>query len=94
MCLFNEIILFQDENRSTFRNVFAKLRTLLPYMWPRKNPLLQFYVFISVLALLAGRVINLYVPIYNKNIGKLKYNYLNRSKNPNTFGFDLDLISP
>ncbi|XP_045448381.1 ATP-binding cassette sub-family B member 6 [Melitaea cinxia] len=58
----------RDENRSTFRNVFGKLRTLLPFLWPKKSACLQIYVLICVLALLAGRVINLYVPIYNKRI--------------------------
>ncbi|KAI8436832.1 hypothetical protein MSG28_010287 [Choristoneura fumiferana] len=58
----------RDENRSTFRNVFSKLRTLLPFLWPKKSLLLQFYVFICIMALLAGRVINLYVPIYSKKI--------------------------
>nr|XP_026499703.1 ATP-binding cassette sub-family B member 6, mitochondrial [Vanessa tameamea]XP_026499704.1 ATP-binding cassette sub-family B member 6, mitochondrial [Vanessa tameamea] len=56
------------DNRSTFRNVFGKLRTLFPFLWPRKSLCLQIYVFICILALLAGRVINLYVPIYNKRI--------------------------
>ncbi|XP_064072654.1 ATP-binding cassette sub-family B member 6 [Vanessa tameamea] len=58
----------RNDNRSTFRNVFGKLRTLFPFLWPRKSLCLQIYVFICILALLAGRVINLYVPIYNKRI--------------------------
>ncbi|XP_053609540.1 ATP-binding cassette sub-family B member 6 [Plodia interpunctella] len=58
----------RDENRSTFRNVFSKLRTLLPFLWPRKSVCLQIYVLICVLLLVAGRVVNLYVPIYNKLI--------------------------
>ncbi|KAL0883110.1 hypothetical protein ABMA27_016570 [Loxostege sticticalis] len=58
----------RDDNRSTFRNVFGKLRTLLPFLWPRKSACLQIYVLICILALVAGRVINLYVPIYNKLI--------------------------
>lgn len=58
----------REDNRSTFRNVFSKLRTLLPFLWPRKSLCLQIYVFVCVLALLAGRVVNLYVPIYNKLI--------------------------
>ncbi|CAG9561870.1 unnamed protein product [Danaus chrysippus] len=59
---------FKNDGGSTFRNVFGKMRTLLPFMWPSKSVCLQIYVFICVLALLAGRVINLYVPIYNKKI--------------------------
>ncbi|XP_049873404.1 ATP-binding cassette sub-family B member 6 [Pectinophora gossypiella] len=58
----------REDNRSTFRNVVSKLRTLLPFLWPRKSLCLQIYVLICVLALIAGRVVNLYVPIYNKKI--------------------------
>ncbi|CAG9102471.1 unnamed protein product [Plutella xylostella] len=58
----------RNENRSTFRNVFSKLRTLLPFLWPRKSACLQVHVMVCVLLLVAGRVINLYVPIYNKLI--------------------------
>ncbi|CAK1551112.1 unnamed protein product [Leptosia nina] len=61
-------LLPREENRSTFRNVFTKLRTLLPFLWPKKSLLLQVYVLICILALIAGRIINLYVPIYNKLI--------------------------
>ncbi|XP_026327452.1 ATP-binding cassette sub-family B member 6, mitochondrial isoform X1 [Hyposmocoma kahamanoa] len=58
----------RNENRSTFRNVFSKLRILLPFLWPRKNFCLQLNVLICVLALIGGRIVNLYVPIYNKKI--------------------------
>ncbi|KAL4715897.1 hypothetical protein ACJJTC_013197 [Scirpophaga incertulas] len=58
----------RDDNRSTFHNVFSKLRVLLPFLWPRKSLCLQIYVFICILALIAGRVTNLFVPIYNKLI--------------------------
>ncbi|XP_075977677.1 ABC transporter ATP-binding protein/permease Hmt-1 isoform X2 [Anticarsia gemmatalis] len=58
----------KDDNRSTFRNVFSKLRTLLPFLWPRKSACLQIYVLICILALLAGRAVNLFVPIYSKLI--------------------------
>ncbi|XP_063624102.1 ATP-binding cassette sub-family B member 6 isoform X1 [Cydia splendana] len=56
------------ENQSTFRNVFSKLRTLMPYLWPKKSCLLQFNVLICILLLISGRVINLFVPIYSKYI--------------------------
>ncbi|CAB3222009.1 unnamed protein product [Arctia plantaginis] len=58
----------RNDNQSTFRNAFSKLRTLLPFLWPRKSPCLQFTVLICILALIAGRVVNLYVPIYSKLI--------------------------
>ncbi|XP_041979528.1 ATP-binding cassette sub-family B member 6 [Aricia agestis] len=58
----------REEHRSTFRNVFSKLRTLLPFLWPKKSLCLQVYVFICILLLAAGRAINLYVQIYTKLI--------------------------
>ncbi|KAK4877973.1 hypothetical protein RN001_010479 [Aquatica leii] len=57
-----------QENVSTWRNVWQKLRTLAPYIWPKKDICLQIRVLICILLLAAGRVINLYVPIYNKLI--------------------------
>ena len=56
---------------STFKNVFKKLRTLAPFLWPKKDCVLQFRVLICFVLLIAGRGINLYVPIYSKLIGKL-----------------------
>lgn len=76
----------RDDNRSTFRNVFTKLRTLLPFLWPKKNFILQLYVLICILALIAGRAINLYVPIYNRLI----FNSI--SEPPLSFRWDLVLI--
>ncbi|EAT40111.1 AAEL008134-PA [Aedes aegypti] len=61
--------LTQDQdNQSTFRNAWQKMRTLMPYLWPKKDFLLQFRVIMCFALLLSGRVINLYVPIYNKKI--------------------------
>uniref|UniRef100_A0A182J8S9 ATP-binding cassette sub-family B member 6 n=1 Tax=Anopheles atroparvus TaxID=41427 RepID=A0A182J8S9_ANOAO len=57
-----------QENQSTFRNAWSKMRTLLPFLWPKKDVLLQFRVIICFMLLIGGRVINLYVPIYNKKI--------------------------
>ncbi|KAK7867398.1 hypothetical protein R5R35_003828 [Gryllus longicercus] len=53
---------------STFRNFFSKMRTLVPYMWPKRDLKLQCYVLICIALLLGGRVINLYVPLYSKLI--------------------------
>lgn len=64
------IVNFQ-ENRSTFRNGWAKLRTLMPFLWPKKSFLLQLRVVFCFVLLFGGRVINLFVPIYNKKIGLL-----------------------
>lgn len=57
-----------QENQSTFRNAWKKLRTLMPFLWPKKDFILQFRVIMCFALLIAGRVINLYVPIYNKKI--------------------------
>ncbi|KAK5638748.1 hypothetical protein RI129_013043 [Pyrocoelia pectoralis] len=58
----------QNENVSTWRNFWYKIRTLAPFLWPRKDICLQLRVIICIILLAAGRVINLYVPIYNKLI--------------------------
>lgn len=60
--------LTHPENQSTFRNSWQKMRTLMPFLWPKKDCVLQFRVIFCFVLLLGGRVINLYVPIYNKKI--------------------------
>lgn len=57
-----------NENQSTWRNFWKKIKTLMPFMWPKKDVLLQFRVLFCFLLLAGGRVVNLYVPIYNKLI--------------------------
>ncbi|XP_049287199.1 ATP-binding cassette sub-family B member 6 [Anopheles funestus] len=57
-----------QENQSTFRNAWGKMRTLLPFLWPKTDVLLQFRVVFCFLLLIAGRFINVYVQIYNKKI--------------------------
>jgi ATP-binding cassette, subfamily B (MDR/TAP), member 6 len=44
------------------------MRKLMPFLWPRKDFVLQSRVIFCFVLLFAGRVINLYVPIYNKRI--------------------------
>ena len=58
---------------STFRNAWKKMKTLAPFLWPRKDIFLQFRVIFCFVLLVAGRVINLYVPIFSKMIGMLKH---------------------
>lgn len=55
---------------SAFRNAFQKLRKLFPYLWPKRDALLQFTVLLCIFLLAAGRVIKLYLPIYRKKLGK------------------------
>lgn len=57
-----------DENASTWRNTFRKIRILMPFLWPKKSFFLQFRVIICIGLVIVGRVINVYVPIYNKMI--------------------------
>uniref|UniRef100_A0A6M2DCA8 ATP-binding cassette sub-family B member 6 n=1 Tax=Xenopsylla cheopis TaxID=163159 RepID=A0A6M2DCA8_XENCH len=58
----------QANQGSTFRNFWRKIKVLAPFLWPKKDFLLQFRVIFCLLLLAAGRVINLFVPIYNKMI--------------------------
>lgn len=59
-----------NDNQSTWKNFWKKIKTLMPFMWPKKDVILQFRVLFCFLLLAGGRVVNLYVPIYNKLIGK------------------------
>ncbi|RLU15388.1 hypothetical protein DMN91_012382 [Ooceraea biroi] len=43
-------------------------RVLAPFLWPKSDFLLQLRVIFCFMLLIAGRAINLYVPIYNKMI--------------------------
>lgn len=61
-----------QENRSTWTNAWSKIKTLTPFLWPRKDIVLQIKVILCFVLLIGGRVINLFVPIYNKKIGKLQ----------------------
>ncbi|KAH8358778.1 hypothetical protein KR093_002463, partial [Drosophila rubida] len=55
---------------SAFRNSWGKLRTLFPYLWPKKDIMLQIAVVICIGLLIAGRVIKLFLPIYRKLLGR------------------------
>ena len=55
---------------STFRDVWKKLRALLPFMWPTGDWLLQLSVLFCMFLLVIGRVVNVFVPIFDKKIGE------------------------
>ncbi len=55
---------------STWANLYSKLRTLLPYMWPKKSATLQIRVLACVALLVGVRVANVFVPIFSKKIGE------------------------
>ncbi|KAJ8282960.1 hypothetical protein COCON_G00054790 [Conger conger] len=56
------------ESQSTWQGFGKKVRLLVPYMWPKGNVLLQGLVLLCLCLLATERVINVFVPIYNKNI--------------------------
>nr|XP_040043422.1 ATP-binding cassette, sub-family B (MDR/TAP), member 6a [Gasterosteus aculeatus aculeatus] len=57
-----------EENQSTWLGFRKKVRVLLPYMWPRGNTFLQLLVVFCLTLLGIERVVNVFVPIYYKNI--------------------------
>ncbi|EFN81504.1 ATP-binding cassette sub-family B member 6, mitochondrial [Harpegnathos saltator] len=57
-----------DDNSSTWANLWYKIKILAPFLWPKSDFLLQLRVIFCFLLLMSGRLINLYVPIYNKKI--------------------------
>ncbi|KAF6213692.1 hypothetical protein GE061_011414 [Apolygus lucorum] len=56
------------ETQSTWRNAWRKVKTLAPFLWPKRSGGLQLRVLVCFLLLGGGRVINLYVPLYSKYI--------------------------
>ncbi|KAI2668783.1 ATP-binding cassette sub-family B member 6 [Labeo rohita] len=57
-----------NENQSTWKDFGKKVRLLVPYMWPKGSVLLQMLVLLCLGMLGVERVINVFVPIYYKNI--------------------------
>lgn len=66
--MISTFIPFQ-ENRSTWTNAWSKIRTLAPFIWPKRSFLLQLRIIACFALLIGGRLVNLYVPIYSKMIG-------------------------
>ncbi|XP_067890865.1 ATP-binding cassette sub-family B member 6 [Heterodontus francisci] len=57
-----------DTSQSTWKDFRKKVRLLVPYMWPKGNFLLQILVLFCLCLLAVERVINVFVPIYYRNI--------------------------
>ncbi|KAM3585387.1 uncharacterized protein V6R79_016624 [Siganus canaliculatus] len=57
-----------EQNTSTWQDFRKKVRMLVPYMWPKGNIFLQLLVLFCLGLLGVERAINVYVPIYYKNI--------------------------
>lgn len=74
------------DNASTWKNAWYKMKVLAPFLWPKSDILLQLRVIFCFGLLMLGRLINLYVPIYNgKIVDSLKVA-------PTEFRWDLILI--
>jgi len=58
----------EETTGSTWNGMKYKLKILLPYIWPAGSIVLQLKVLLCLLCLVAGRVVNPYVPIYSKKI--------------------------
>ena len=58
-----------NANRSAWSDFWGNIKTLLPFLWPKKSTSLQVRVLICFLLLAAGRVSNVYVPILYKLLG-------------------------
>uniref|UniRef100_A0A3Q3BAY9 ATP-binding cassette sub-family B member 6 n=1 Tax=Kryptolebias marmoratus TaxID=37003 RepID=A0A3Q3BAY9_KRYMA len=61
-------LLGRTENQSTWQGFRKKVRLLLPYMWPRGSVVLQLLVLFCLALLGVERAVNVFVPIYYKNI--------------------------
>ena len=57
-----------EKHNSTFGDIWHKTKLIFPYVFPRGRPLLQLRVLTCFFILVAGRVINVYVPVYYKKI--------------------------
>ncbi|XP_037552438.1 ATP-binding cassette, sub-family B (MDR/TAP), member 6a [Nematolebias whitei] len=57
-----------EQNQSTWQGFRKKVRLLLPYMWPRGSIFLQLLVLFCLGLLGVERAVNVFVPIYYKNI--------------------------
>eukprot|EP00061_Rhincodon_typus_P015911 g43853.t1 len=55
-------------SQSTWKDFRKKVQLLVPYMWPKGSLLLQILVLLCLCLLATERVINVFVPIYYRNI--------------------------
>ncbi|KAL7281143.1 hypothetical protein ACG7TL_004451 [Trametes sanguinea] len=47
----------------SWREIFARIKHIAPYLWPSKSVALQFLAFLCVLIMIVGRVVNFLVPL-------------------------------
>ncbi|KAK7476600.1 hypothetical protein BaRGS_00032146 [Batillaria attramentaria] len=73
------------KERSTWANIGQKLKIMLPIVWPSGSRTLQFAVVVCIVLLAGGRVVNVFVPIYSRDI-------VNSLTGSSTLQFRWDLI--
>ncbi|XP_050524604.1 ATP-binding cassette sub-family B member 6 [Daktulosphaira vitifoliae] len=74
------------EEQSTWSNFKRKITILAPFIWPKKSLTLQVRVILCLLLVVAGRIANVYVPLYS---GKIVDSL---TSSPLVFRWDLILI--
>jgi len=57
------------EETSTWNNTIRKVKMIAPFIWPKKSVALQLRVVACIMLVIAGRVANVYVPLYSAKIG-------------------------
>nr|XP_033335855.1 ATP-binding cassette sub-family B member 6, mitochondrial [Megalopta genalis] len=75
-----------DDNSSAWKNALYKVKVLAPFLWPKNSIMLQLRVVFCFALLILGRLINLYVPIYNGKIAD------SITGHPRSFRWDFVLI--
>jgi ATP-binding cassette subfamily B (MDR/TAP) protein 6 len=58
----------QEEQVYSFKDIWTKMKRLVPFMYPKGNTWLQFLIILTGFFLLLGRVVNLLVPIQTKRV--------------------------
>ncbi|XP_025090569.1 ATP-binding cassette sub-family B member 6, mitochondrial-like [Pomacea canaliculata] len=56
------------DTKSTWANIGHKIKLMIPLVWPKGSLFLQTIVVICLGLLVCGRIVNLYVPLYNRDI--------------------------
>lgn len=59
----------EEGEHSTFKGFTAKLRLLLPFLWPKHSHRLQLVVLMCLVLLVSGRAVNVFIPLLSKKVG-------------------------
>ncbi|KAG0415713.1 hypothetical protein HPB47_007111 [Ixodes persulcatus] len=60
--------LMEEGEHSTFKGFTAKLRLLLPFLWPKNSHRLQLVVLMCLVLLVSGRAVNVFIPLLSKKV--------------------------